>query len=269
MFIINFHHVEPTPRWKSRQHITITPKGLARVIRTLRWMGFEIVDVRDVLAAGGPEAFGHNTAMLTFDDGYENFYQHAAPVLESLQCPGTVFVLAHRFGGTNDWDQGDLPKDQRDRLMTLDQMKVLSHSPYITMGSHGLLHQHYDQLDTQTLLDEIHQSHAILSEALGKAYVPVLAYPWGDYSDQVLAQMESSPYQFAVTTQKGRWESRENPYEVPRYSIYHRDGQVAVFLSKLLRNGIVPKPWGQSPKGLSASQKPALASSIEEALVSV
>jgi len=266
MFIINFHHVEPTPRWKSRQHITITPQGLSRVIRTLRWMGFEIVCMRDVLAKGGPEAFGRNTALLTFDDGYENFYQHAAPVLESLQCPGTVFVLAHRFGGTNDWDQGDLPKDQRDRLMTVEQMKVLSHSPYITMGSHGLLHQHYDQLDLQTLNEEIHLSHAILSKTLGNAYVPVLAYPWGDYSAQVVAQMEQSPYKFAVTTQKGRWESSASPFEVPRYSVYHRDGQIPVFLSKLLRNGIVPLPGGNRAKPASAS---VLTDVRDDSLVSV
>jgi peptidoglycan/xylan/chitin deacetylase (PgdA/CDA1 family) len=236
MLIFNLHHVEDRIRHPSRKHITISPKGFRRFIRTLRLVGFEIVSLRDVLAEPSLLRSRKRLAILTFDDGYVNNYEIAAPILEEERCPATIFALPGRFGGTNEWDQGDFPEEQRDPLMTLGQMQALAKSPFITFGSHGMLHRNFARLEADDLQYELNESYRILSERLGNAFLPVLAYPWGTYSNAVLQAMEATLYRFAFTVETAPWTAETPHFEVPRYSVFFRDGNPVVLLAKLCRH---------------------------------
>lgn len=239
MLIFNFHHVEPTPLHLCRKHITITPEGLRRFIQVIRSLGLKPVSLRDVIASEGPTDASHKDVILTFDDGYENFFLHAKPILEAEECPATVFVLANKFAGTNDWDQGEQPECQRDKLLSLEQMQLLSSSPYFTFGSHGLEHRNFSQLPADALHQEVSESYNILSASLKEAFVPVLSYPWGLYSNEVRDMLITSPYRFGFTTQKGIWQPETLPYDIPRYSVYNRDANPFILLAKLVRNGLL------------------------------
>lgn len=239
MLIFNFHHVEPDPRHADRKHITITPDGLRHFIRSLRALGKEPVALRQVLAEGGPAPGQNGRVLLTFDDGYANFYQYALPVLEAERCPATVFVLPGKLAGRNDWDQGHLPKAMRDPLMSREQIEAVAQSDWVDVGSHGLHHQDYSALDEAALKAEIEGSHAKLSEMLGSRFVPVLAYPWGRHSETARSVLAASRYHYAFTTEKGRWTADSPPFAVPRYSVYYRDGNPLVFIAKLCRNGLL------------------------------
>lgn len=239
MHIFNFHNIEPKPFSHSeRQAITITPEGMLRFIRMVRLLGMEIVSLKDVLETGLHREHASRHArklIITFDDGCENFYTYGFPVFEKEQCPVTMFVLANKFSGSNDWDQGHLPIPQRDRLMSLDQIKTLTKSKYVTIGSHGLNHCKFAELPPDILHEEIHESYKILYGHLGKDFLPVMAYPWGNYNDTVCQAMENSPYEYAVTTDKGQWSNYSRAYQIPRYTAYYRDGDPVLLLTKFLR----------------------------------
>lgn len=239
MFIFNFHHVEPRLKRLERKHITITPDGLLRFIRLLRDIGMQPASLQELLEGNANPSFGSSRFALTFDDAYENFYHHAAPILIRENCPATVFVIAGKIGGTNDWDQAELPMEERDRLMSWEQMKELSRSEQIAFGSHGLQHRNYAALSPAELSREIEESYAILSDSLPHAFLPILAYPWGKYSKAALQVMAQSSYCYGLTTQKGEWTSASDPYAIPRYSVYYRDGNPLVMLGKLLANRIL------------------------------
>ena len=243
MLIFNLHHVEPEIRQTSRKHITLTQIGLRRVIQTLRWAGLEIVSLRETLTNSYSKQEWGRKAIITFDDGYENNFLYAAPVLEEEACPATIFVLPGRFGGTNEWDQGDLPEMERDRLMTLEQMKTLAQSDYITFGSHGMRHRHFPELHEAELRFELEESYAILSKELGDAFLPIFAYPWGETSESVLRFMQQSSYKSAFNVETAPWESKTPRFEIPRYSVYYRDGNPLVFLAKLFRHGLITLDW--------------------------
>ncbi|MBK8190774.1 MAG: polysaccharide deacetylase family protein [Vampirovibrionales bacterium] len=239
MLLFNFHYVEPVAARPERRHITITPQGLAWFIRTLRMLGFRFVSIGEALQAASPEALGPKSAMITFDDGYENLARHALPVLQALNCPALLFVLAGKPGGSNDWDQGHVPDSQRDRLMTFEQMRSLGESQVITFGSHGLLHRSLPSLQEDALDEELNQSYARLSAELGESFAPVFAYPWGDVSPEVLDFMAKTPYRMAFTTEKRRWTSTDSPYAIPRHSVYFRDGNPLILTAKLARHGLL------------------------------
>jgi peptidoglycan/xylan/chitin deacetylase (PgdA/CDA1 family) len=252
MLIFNLHHVEPVIRHPDRQHISVTPRGLRWIIRTLRWAGLEIVSLRDVLACPDAKMLGANKVLLTLDDGYENNYLYAAPVFEAEQCPATIFALPGRFSGSNEWDQGHLPVEEQDKLMSLEQMKKLARtSKYITFGSHGMMHVHFPELDEATLRHEIDESYAILSRELGDAFLPAMAYPWGESSPAVVKAMASSPYKCAFTVEKSLWSVQTQRFEIPRHSLYFRDGNPLVLLAKLFRHNLLSFDWN----GISANRR--------------
>lgn len=240
MLIFNFHHVEKQVNHVDRKHITISPQGLSRFIRTLRLLGMKTVSMRDVLATGGPADDSSRHVLLTFDDGYVNNLTEALPVLEAERCPATVFVLPGRFGGTNEWDQAHLPEAQRDPLMTLEQMKALTDSAWVTLGSHGMVHRKVSALSDDEIRYELQESYRILQSELGDRFLPVFAYPWGDYSEHAIALLEESPYRFAFTVENGQWRGGLDRFKIPRYSAFYRDGNPAVLLAKLCRHMLMP-----------------------------
>lgn len=242
MLVFNFHHVEVEPKHRDRKLITISPKGLRTFIRTLRALGMHIVSLQDVLKPESNFHQGKNCdkdVILTFDDGFENNYTEALPVLEEENCPATIFILPGRLRGTNEWDQAHLPEDERDQLMSLDQILEMAKSPVITFGSHGMLHQKMAQLPEEDRYYEMNTSYELIEGMLGDKFVPVFAYPWGNYSAETIETIKKTRYQYALTTETGRWTSQSGQFEVPRYSIYDRDSNPLILLSKLYRHNIL------------------------------
>jgi peptidoglycan/xylan/chitin deacetylase (PgdA/CDA1 family) len=234
VYIFNFHRVDNQPAPTVYQHLTITPDGLRRVIQLCRALGLTPISFEDAL--NHPERLCDQHFLLTFDDGYENLYHHAWPVLEAEQCPATIFALAGKLGGENDWDTPYIPG--LNRLLSAEQMVAMAQSPYIRFGSHGLHHRALPMVSAKNMQAEMMDSYHILSDLLGNAFVPVMAYPWGEYSQKVINLISRTPYQAAVTTEKGLWDqTAQNPYAIPRYSIYHRDRHTFILLAKLLRYG--------------------------------
>jgi peptidoglycan/xylan/chitin deacetylase (PgdA/CDA1 family) len=45
-----------------------------------------------------------NLIALTFDDGYQDIYTYAFPVLRNYNIPATIFLIANVIGCDNSWD---------------------------------------------------------------------------------------------------------------------------------------------------------------------
>lgn len=251
MLVFNFHHVEQECRHPSRKHISITPHGLRFFIRTLRFLGFTIVSLREVFTHEAGLIENPRNVLLTFDDGYVNNYTEALPVLEAERCPATIFVLPGRLSGTNAWDQSHLPESERDQLLSHGQMEQLAQSPYITLGSHGMSHQHFPEISPETLQFELEASYQQLSQSFPQAFLPVLAYPWGETSPQVLTQMQTSSYSYAFTVVTAPWQANTPRFEIPRYSVYYRDGNPVVLLAKLIRHSLIAFPFWKRTAALA------------------
>ncbi|GJE59357.1 polysaccharide deacetylase family protein [Methylobacterium trifolii] len=94
--ILTFHHVRPEREaanaYAPNRLLSITPDFLDRTLRELDARGFEVIGLDAVperLAAPGDRP---PFAVLTFDDGYRDNLEHAAPVLRRHGAPWTLFV---------------------------------------------------------------------------------------------------------------------------------------------------------------------------------
>ena len=92
--ILTLHHVKPRVEkaFSPCGLLEITPEFLDAVITRLRHLGYDLIALNDVpgrlAGQGGDRPF----AVITFDDGYRDNAEFAAPVLRRHQAPYTVFI---------------------------------------------------------------------------------------------------------------------------------------------------------------------------------
>ena len=155
--------------------------------------------------------------VVSFDDGYLSQYVAAFPVLQKLDWPGVLNLMA----------QGsDLPDDDVQKMLDAGW----------ELASHTTTHVDLTTLDSTTLEREVAGSRRILEHRFG---VPVdnFCYPSGRYDDTVISAVHGRGYVGAQTEIPGLADAA-HPYVLDRIEILLYDG-LAGFVSKLQAAGAV------------------------------
>lgn len=101
--ILTFHHVRP---WENRtldfnRGLEIDPHFLKALLVDLKDQGFEIISLDKALERIKSSARNEKPfAVLTFDDGYNDFFDYAYPLLREMQAPFTLFITTQFAQGT-------------------------------------------------------------------------------------------------------------------------------------------------------------------------
>jgi peptidoglycan/xylan/chitin deacetylase (PgdA/CDA1 family) len=142
---------------------------------------FEVLSLDCLLArlAHG-DAADRPCLSITFDDGYADNAEIAAPVLDRLELSATFFLCTGAVGAANHfaWDAGLAP---RPRLMSWDQAREL-HRAGFGIGSHTVSHARLSSVRGAALAEELQASRRRLEAELGEATAD-LAYPFGGLDD--------------------------------------------------------------------------------------
>lgn len=166
-FILTYHSLDDSGS------VISTAPGLFRwQMEALRASGRQVVPLESV--AGSPGAVA-----LTFDDGYENYLEHGAPVLEEFGFPSTVFVVSRLTGQKSAW-AGSGPGR---RLMSWSQLRHLSDSR-TTVGAHTATHADLRHLPPQSVVGELDECRRAIEEKTGRRAAS-FAYPYGALNAQV------------------------------------------------------------------------------------
>jgi peptidoglycan/xylan/chitin deacetylase (PgdA/CDA1 family) len=112
---------------------------------------------------------GQKPVVITFDDGYRDFYTAAYPVLGKYGLTATVFVVS---GFT--CDQAIQFKGRH--CLTWKEVKVLR-SNGIQIGSHTVTHPELELLQPARIDDEIGRSKQTIEDRIGEA-VKSFSYPY-------------------------------------------------------------------------------------------
>jgi peptidoglycan/xylan/chitin deacetylase (PgdA/CDA1 family) len=162
---------------------SIDPATFRGQMDVLAARGYEPVSLRDLAAwHEGGAVLPERAAVITFDDGFANFAEHAAPILLARGWSATVFLPTGRLGGKEDWDGADVPARP---LMTWAQVEELA-ARGIDFGAHSVRHTDLTKLGPDDLECEIRQSSKDIEGHLGQAPVS-FAPPYGHSNNAVRA----------------------------------------------------------------------------------
>lgn len=148
--------------------------------------------------------------IITFDDGYLDTLEQAAPLLRKYGFSAIVFILPGLR--TNSWDA---PKGIAEaKLMETNQYLELREMG-IEIGSHGWSHRSLPLLGDEELENELTQSKRVAEELL-KQPIEYFAYPYGEVDERVKKAVRNAGYVCAFATNSGPMSFHGDLFQIRR-----------------------------------------------------
>jgi len=216
--VLCYHNIDLSSPKNSPYSVTSTQ--FADQLKALKNAGFEYVSVEQVeafYASGKP--LPPRSVLLTFDDGHENIYTRAFPILKSMGIPWLLFVYPTAIGRGHEKDFMDWSEVQ---TLRKEGVAIGSHSfdhPYLTRpGSEIANPAAYDAW----LDKELVHSRKIIEEKLG-AKVSAFAYPFGALNETVLRHIRNSGYSLAFNVFGSNNDGMNDPLDLNRIIVLDKD----------------------------------------------
>jgi peptidoglycan/xylan/chitin deacetylase (PgdA/CDA1 family) len=162
--------------------------------------------------------------VLTFDDGFRNFIERAAPVLEGAGFRATVFAVAGYCGRSNIWP-GQAPRIPVLPLLDAAELRTLAARGF-EVGAHGMTHARFDRLAHEQVRREMLESRRSLEDALGEG-VTSFAYPYGRTTPEAL-RLAAAHYRAACTDEMRVASSEDAAHALGRLDMYYYRGARAL-----------------------------------------
>jgi glycosyltransferase involved in cell wall biosynthesis/peptidoglycan/xylan/chitin deacetylase (PgdA/CDA1 family) len=201
------------------QEYAVPAERLAEQLDDFARRGHAFIDLETLLKAlRGEEQLPPKAVLVTFDDAYVDLLREGCPVLEARGIPAVVFAVAGSLGGTNDWR-----REGAKELQLLDARGLKDAAARgIEVGSHCMTHRQLPKVPVEELDQELRGS----AETLERAGLPrprALAYPHGEWSNEVATAVDAAGYEAAFTVAPGRAARASNRYALPRIEVLAGD----------------------------------------------
>lgn len=224
--VLMYHSVAPAGpealrRWR------VTPTAFEEQLRYLRDAGFRSATLdewREANERGEP--LPGRRILITFDDGYLDFAEHAWPLLRRYGFHALVFVVTDRVGGTAVWD---VKLGSGAQLLSWADIRAL-HDDGVAFGSHTATHPELTLLDPAALTRELAASRATLEREL-MTPVRVIAYPYGDQNSVVTHIAGACGYEYGLVSSGGATYPRERLLSLSRIEV-SGDGSLENFVAR-------------------------------------
>jgi len=208
---------------------TTTPSVFALHMKHLSEHGYSTMNVAEAVKFLQNGSLTKKYAVITFDDGYSNFYRHAFPILSRYHFSATVFLPTAYIGAQPIQFKG------KDCLTWNEVRELRKHG--VRFGSHTVTHPQLTSLDAAAVRTEIVRSKQTLEDNLDEA-VDSFAYPYAFPEDNVsFVQMlrdtlVDAGYHQGVSTRIGTAGPQEDCYFLRRLPMNALD-DVPLFGAKL------------------------------------
>ena len=160
------------------------------------------------------EQFLGRPVLITFDDGTNDFYDTAWPILRDCDLSAEVFVVTDLVGHKAVWNA---EYGEPASLMDARKIKDLAQAG-IKFGSHLATHRAADGLATIELAAELARSRYVL-EAWTGGPVTELAAPYGISDERLVILARQCGYDAIFTTYEGVAQLGNDPFRLPRIEV--------------------------------------------------
>ena len=206
-----------------------SPRLFAQQMRFLYENGYRTADLGkalETIKAGDQDS---KQVVITFDDGYRDFYTGAFPVLVQYGFTATMFVVADFTG------EQRVSREGKEYMTWGEVREVLAHG--IRIGSHTVTHPELQTLEREQIRFEIRKSKETIEDKLGDS-VQSFSYPYAfpEQNKGVVAvvrdALETYGYENGVSTIIGTASRQYDRFFLPRLPVNSYD-DLRFFRAKL------------------------------------
>jgi peptidoglycan/xylan/chitin deacetylase (PgdA/CDA1 family) len=195
--ILMYHRVAET---METDILAVTPFAFAQQMRWLREEGWSLLPLPEALRRLESGTLPPKAAAITFDDGYRDNYDEAAPVLAGMHFPATVFPVTafvleeaehRRYRG----------RDPKVPYLTVEQIRQMKRAGF-DFGGHTHTHPLLSMISCEEAQEEILRAKKLLEEWTGEKST-LFAYPNGIYGKEHFRILDALGYEAALTVRPG------------------------------------------------------------------
>jgi len=228
--VLMYHRIVNDKAVSQKHWTSLHVDDFRKQLSLLDQWGYTALSLRDYqMFLDGKLDLPNKPVILTFDDGYLDFYQCAYPLLHEFGFKAVVFVLGERKIKSNFWDErlgiGGAPLMDGRHILEL-------HEEGFEIGSHSLSHARLTELPDDMVWEQVSRSR-ILLEILLDAPVTSFSYPYGLLNSAVKNAVRESGYTFACSVGSGPAAFNGDCYEIRRITIQSNTG-ISGFAVRLL-----------------------------------
>ena len=215
----------------------VRPSAFEEQMRFLRRHGYHTISSADLERHHRERRpMRGRPVLITFDDGYRDFYQVALPILRRFGFTAEVFLPTDLIGGRADWDRRHGAPAE---LMSWEEIGIAQQQG-VRFGSHLATHAPATGLSTEALLREAARSRAVLEQRLGYE-VRSVALPYGACDERSIRILRLCGFAHIFTTEPGPATLDRRFAPMPRFAITGQD-TIEAFASRLGESVIEPGP---------------------------
>lgn len=153
--------------------------------------------------------------VLTFDDAFSDFAQHAFPTLMEANFVATLFVPSAYVGATSRWLVRE--GEERRPMMSWSEIQDVAEAG-IEVGAHSHTHPELDRLSKAQLREELQGSKTVLEDSLGRN-IAAVAYPFGYHSRRVRQAAHAAGYSFGCAVGNLSARAESDRWAIPRLTV--------------------------------------------------
>ncbi len=207
--ILVYHNLGP----QAKGRLVLAARMFEQQMRYLKAEGYRVVTLKEFIEwTRLARQLPRRSVVLTFDDGYKAFREHAYPVLKELGFPATLFVYTDYVGaGRNALTWIEL------RELAREGFDVQAHSK-----THADLRRAAGEGAPQyarRMKAELAQPLDLFRAQIGRS-VEALAYPYGWTDEELVRQVQASGYTAAFTVRRQANAPFVSPFAIHRSQIY-------------------------------------------------
>lgn len=214
VMVINYHKVD-----NLHMSLSVKVSDFEQHMKWLKEKGYNSITPEQLydFIENGAE-LPPNPILITFDDGYEDNYTNAYPIMKKYGFVGTIFVVT-----------GFL--DKYKNYLTWAQALELTKNGF-NIESHTVNHQSMTELSDEQLRNELVNSRKMIQDNLGKESF-FMAYPTGTYNLHIAQLVKDAGYKGAFTIKYDNVSRETNVYAIERVPVFHTEKTNKDFLERI------------------------------------
>jgi len=205
--ILAYHSLDPK-RFPNK--LAISPEFFRKQMAWIKQSGSRVIGLETCAKKEWKENLWDRNAAITFDDGYQDNFQHAFPVLKEFGFSATFFVTTEDVG--------------KEGFMTWDMLREMAAVPGIEIGSHSLEHKPLSDIPVKEAWTSLVASKKILEEKIGHE-IKGISYPCGSFNEKIVEMARGAGYSYGCAA--SHVHDRQfvgNPYLLRRIKISNSSG---------------------------------------------
>jgi len=194
--ILMYHKIGLPPQNSKLKNLWVSPEKFARQMRYLQKKAIPVITFAEYYQLLQEKRVPVKAVIISFDDGYQDNYIEAFPVLKKYGFKAMFFLVSDTIGIVNQWHNPATEPHQK--MLSPEQIKEMQ-AAGMEFGSHTLSHLNLNELSIEAANIQIAKSKPVLEQVLGKP-VDIFAYPYGAgaYNPAVKQLVKPAGYKLAV-----------------------------------------------------------------------